>query len=145
MKKKHLKLRLCFLYIGSFTVCLAPLIAIVAFNWSDYIETPSDAIKLTVGGMFAVVLLVLGILGKLKLPSKIVWYGVGLIMAYLLQPIIDNILMLFTALLAGELVDMMLFKWSIKRTKEQILINRTADTTTNQVEQVIAKYLDGRV
>ena len=65
---------------------------------------------------------------------------------YLLQPIIKDLMLLSGMALAGEFLDFVCFQRAIRITKENILIGKTADATTTQVEQVIKKYLgSGRV
>ena len=46
--------------------------------------------------------------------------------------------------LAGEFLDFVCFQRAIRITKENILIGKTADVTTAQVEEVLKKYI-GRV
>ena len=48
-KQPNLKLRLVFLYIGSFIVSIAPLLVILIIRWDNYTKTPGDTFKLCVG------------------------------------------------------------------------------------------------
>ena len=145
-KKPNLKLRLALLYIGSFVVSVAPLLVCFIINWDKYAETPADTVKLCIGGVIALVFIFLKVIGKLKMPRRIVLFGVVFVMAYLLQPIIKDLMLLSGMALAGEFLDFVCFQRAIRITKENILIGKTADATTTQVEQVIKKYLgSGRV
>lgn len=141
-----MKSRLILLQIGSFIVSIAPLIIVLVINWGDYTKTPGDTIKLCIGGIMVLFFIFLKVIGKLKMPRRIVLFGVVFIMAYLLQAIMDDMILLSGMALLGEFVDMVCFQRFIKKLKENILIGKTANATTDQVEQVIQKYLgNGRV
>ena len=140
-KKPNLKLRLVFLYIGSFIVSIAPLVFCFAWNWGDYTKTPGDTVKLSLGGLILFTLVFMKVIGKLKMPRRIVSFGIVFVMAYLLQAVLKDLLLLSGMALLGEFIDYVFFQKAIKRTKENILIGKTADVTTAQVEEVIKKYI----
>ena len=143
-KKPNLRLRLVLLYIGSFIVCVAPLLACFIVNWDKYTKTPGDTVKLCIGGVIAVLFLFLKVIGQLKMPRRIVLFGIVFVMAYLLQAILDDLMLLSGMALAGEFLDFVCFQRAIRITKENILVGKTADATTAQVEEVLKKYI-GRV
>lgn len=73
-------------------------------------------------------------------------FGVVFVMAYLLQALMNDLILLSGMALAGELLDLLCFQHFIKKMKENILIEKTADATTSKVEEVVKKYLgNGRV
>ena len=143
-KKSNYRFRLTLLYIGSFVSSIAPLFACLIVNWSKYAKTPNETVKLCIGGIIAMFFLFLKVIGKLKMPRRIVLFGVVFIMAYLMQAILDDLVLLSGMALAGELVDYIFFQRIIRNTKEKILINKTADVTATQVEEVLKKYA-GRI
>ena len=143
-KKPNLRLRLVLLYIGSFIVCVAPLLVCFIVNWDKYTKTPGDTVKLCIGGLIAVFFLFLKVIGQLKMPRRIVLFGIVFVMAYLLQAILDDLMLLSGMALAGEFLDFVCFQRAIRITKENILVGKTADATTAQVEDVLKKYI-GRV
>ena len=143
-KKPNLRLRLVLLYIGSFIVCVAPLLVCFIVNWDKYTKTPGDTVKLCIGGLIAVFVLFLKVIGQLKMPRRIVLFGIVFVMAYLLQVILDDLMLLSGMALAGEFLDFVCFQRAIRITKENILVGKTADATTAQVEEVLKKYI-GRV
>ena len=146
MNVKKMKSRLILLQIGSFIVSIAPLLIVLIINWGEYTKTPGDTIKLCIGGIMALFFIFLKVIGKLKMPRRIVLFGVVFIMAYLLQAIMDDMILLSGMALLGEFIDLVCFQGFIKKLKENILIGKTANATTDQVEQVIQKYLgNGRV
>ena len=94
--------------------------------------------------MLALTFIALKAMGKLKVPSAIVAYGIVFIMAYLLAAILEDLMLLSGMALLGELLTVILFKKAIQNTKESITIGKTADATSAQVEAVFKKYT-GRV
>lgn len=142
--KKKLRVRLVFLYIGSFIISIAPLVVVLALNWGDYTKTPGDTVKLCFGGVFALFLIFLKVIGKLKMPRRIVFFGILFLLVYLLKALLDDILLLTGMALAGELIDLLCFQRPIKITKESIMIEKTSDATASKVEEAMKKYFNGR-
>lgn len=146
MNVKKMKSRLVLLQIGSFIVSIAPLVIVLIINWGKYTKTPGETVKLCIGGIMVAFFIFLKVIGKLKMPRRIVLFGVVFIMAYLLQAIMDDMVLLSGMALLGEFIDMVCFQGFIKKLKENILIGKTANATTDQVEKVIQKYIgNGRV
>ena len=141
---KKMKSKLVFLYIGSFLVSIAPLLVVLIARWNVYTKTPGDTVKLCIGGVICLLFIFLKVIGKLKMPSRIVLFGVVFALVYLLKAILDDLLLLSGMALAGELLDMLFFQMAIRRTKERILIDKTSTATSEKVEEVIKKYI-GRV
>ena len=140
-KTPNLKVRLVILYIWSFIASIAPLLVCFIINWDKYTKTPGDTVKLCAGGIILVLFLFLKVVGKIKMPRRIVLFGVVFILVYLLQAILNDLLILSGMALIGEFLDCLLFQRAIKVTKENILVGKTADATAAQVEQVIQKYI----
>lgn len=146
MNVKKMKSRLILLQIGSFIVSIAPLVIVLIINWGKYTKTPGETVKLCIGGIMVAFFIFLKVIGKLKMPRRIVLFGVVFIMAYLLQAIMNDMILLSGMALLGEFIDMVCFQGFIKKLKENILVGKTANATTDQVEKVIQKYIgNGRV
>lgn len=143
---KKMKRKLVLLYIGSFIVSIVPLLAVLIARWSVYTKTPGDTVKLCVGGGICLFFIFLKVIGKLKMPRRIVLFGVVFALVYLLKAILDDLLLLSGMALAGEILDMLFFQMAIRRTKERILIEKTSTATSEKVEEVLKKYVGmGRV
>lgn len=146
MNVKKMKSRLILLQIGSFIVSIAPLVIVLIINWGKYTKTPGETVKLCIGGIMVAFFIFLKVIGKLKMPRRIVLFGVVFIMAYLLQAIMNDMILLSGMALLGEFMDMVCFQGFIKKLKDNILIGKTANATTDQVEKVIQRYIgNGRV
>lgn len=141
---KKMKRKLIFLYVGSFLVSIAPLLAVLIIRWGEYTKTPEDTVKLCIGGVICLFFIFLKVIGKLKMPSRIVLFGVVFILVYLLKAILDDLLILSGMALAGELLDMLFFQRAIRKTKENVFVEKTSEVTAEKIEAVIKTYI-GRV
>lgn len=147
MNIAKLRTKLIFLQIGSFLVSIAPLIVVIVLKWNSYTSEPSDSIKLGIGCVIGLIFIFLKVVGKLKMPSRIVSFGIVFIMSYLLKAILDDLILLSGMALAGETLDMIIFQPFIKKIKEKIQIGKQSNATAAQVEEIIKQYLgsNGRV
>ena len=143
MRNHNYKLRLALLYIGSFIVSIAPLLVCLIVNWNEYTKMPQDTVKLCFGGLLALFFIFLKVIGKLHMPRRIVLFSIVFCMVYLLQTILQDLLLLSGMALLGELIDSIIFQRAIKVTKENMLVSKTADKTAEQVVQVLQNL--GRV
>ena len=140
MKKMKSKLRT--LTILSFIVSVLPLVLVIGFNWNVYVETTSDAIKLTCGGIIALYFVFMKVIGKLRIPNKFVLLGSVFVMSYLLQSVIQDLTILSGMALLGEFLDCVLFQSQIKKLREAIMIEKTADATSSKIESIIDRKLN---
>lgn len=148
--RMKLRIKLIVLYVLSFLVSIAPLAVVLIINWGKYTSTVTDTIKLSFAGVMAVVFLFLKVVGKLKMPRRVVFYGLLCLFIWLLQPVIWDLLLLAGMAFLGELVDSIFFQSAIKRTKERIHIEKQTESTSDAVEKkmesMFEKYMgSGRV
>ncbi|MBR2870236.1 MAG: hypothetical protein IKB98_02495 [Clostridia bacterium] len=140
--KNPKKTKLIWLQIFSFIVTIAPLIITVACNWEHYTKTTGDIVRLSIGGFVVLFILFLKVIGKLKWPErKVVSYGIWFALCILLNSVIQDCILLVGMAWLGEVLDFLFFQTPIKRLREEIHIDKTADATTEKVEEVIKKYI----
>ena len=144
-KRPRYRLRLAILYVCSFIVSVAPLLIYFLINFGKYTKEPHEKIKLCVGGVILLFFVFLKVIGKLRMPRRIVLFSIVFIMVYLLQTILDDLLVISFLALLGELIDSICFQWVIKKTKEDMLVSKTAEKTAQEIDQVLQKYNLGRV
>lgn len=120
---------------------MAPLVITFIINREKYLTTPADTFKLCTGGLIAVGIIALKAIGKLKVPRGITLYGIVFALAYLLEELLKDLMLLSGMALLGEIVDAAIFRPLITRTKEKISINKHADATTEKVRAVLDEYL----
>lgn len=141
MKARKLKVRLVLLQILSFIVCVAPIGVAVFLNRNEWFGTPQESVKIGIGAIIAIVLVCLKVLGKLKMPRRIVIYGIVFAMTFLLKSILDDLMLLSGMAFLGEFLDLIFLQTAIRRLKEDIKNERTANATAESMEKVFEKYV----
>ena len=131
------------LYIASFLATVAPLTIYIIVNKDKYIRTVEDSIKLSIGFIICALLLLLKVIGKLKLPSRIMTYSTVLLLSYLLDAVLEDLIVLSFLALVGELIDLIFFQVPIKRMREKIHTGKIADATSKKIEDVLERYFRG--
>ena len=140
MKKRAL---VVLLFICSFICSIAPITVYFAVNSEKYIKSPEDTFKLCFGGLICLCLLMLKVIGKLKLPSSTVAFGILFLLSYLLKSITDDILIFSFLALIGDLADKIFFAIPISRLKKSIEYEKSADA--RKLDEVMERYFRGGV
>ncbi len=126
------------LQIGGFLVSIAPIIIVVAFNWGDYTSTVARKVSLSVGGSAALIIILLKAMGKIPKDIKpIVKYSIAFVLVLLLDPIIQNLKTLLGMALLGEVLDVAIFSWQIKKIDREIQAQTTANAMQSQTQMII--------
>ena len=139
MKRPIVRLRL--LQIVSFFVSSAPLMVTVIYHRKEWFSTPEESVKIGIGAIIAFGFILMKALGYLKIPPRIVTYGLIFAMSYLLKSILDNLILLSGMALLGEMIDLIFFQTAIRRTRENITNTKTAEATSEQVEKLFERYI----
>lgn len=111
--------------LGSFT----PILLEVLIHKDIYFATKSAGWSFTIGGIIAVVLVGLAMVGKLSkmLGSEISIIGTVFVMSMLLEPIVLNLKLLSFLLLCGMCVNGIFIKPTVKRLKRRIMQEEQAN------------------
>ncbi len=133
------RFKIFILYLCSFVVSVSPLLTYFIVNRDRYICTRYDALKLFSGGLIIAFMLLLKVLKKLKIPSGVFLFSLLTVLAYLLKPIISDLMVLSFLALVGELGDLVI-QAIISREKRKLQAKETASA----VEDAIVKRI-GRV
>jgi hypothetical protein len=145
MTIRRLKWRRFWLVVCSFLASIIPLGLVVWMHRDEYIATVGQAVKLSIGGIIVAILLLLKIIGKLKMPRRVTAFAMIFILSWLLAVVLQDLMLLSGAALIGEVVDEIFFRRSIKRLDERIHMEKSADVTVQKMEQMMQKYVGGRV
>ena len=145
MTIRRLKWRRFWLVVCSFLASIIPLGLVVWIRRDEYIATVGEAVRLSIGGIIVAILLLLKILGKLKMPRLVTTLAMIFILSWLLAAVLQDLMLLSGAALFGEVVDEIFFRRSIKRLDERIHMEKSADVTVQKMEQMMQKYVGGRV
>lgn len=128
------------LYLLSFVLSIAPVGIYFFLNRHRYFVTLPDKVKITVGLVCLVFIVFLKVMGKLKMPSRAVLFGFVMIMCYLMERVLDDLLVFSFLALVGEVLDL-ICQHFIRKAREERLLEKSAQATTEQ----ITKILNGRV
>ena len=128
------------LYLLSFVLSVLPVSVYFFANADRYFVTVPDRVRLTVGLVCLVVIVFLKVMGKLKMPSRAVLFGFVMIMCYLLERVLNDLMVFSFLALVGEALDMVCQHY-IRRAREEKLLQKSAKKTADEVERI----LNGRV
>ena len=128
------------LYLLSFALSVLPVGVYFYANRHRYFVTLPDRVKITVGLVCLVFIVFLKVMGKLRMPSRAVLFGTVMIMCYLLERVLDDLLVFSFLALVGEILDIVC-QIFIRKAKEEKLIEKTAERTAGEIERI----LNGRV
>ena len=139
MTKQHFKI--AGLYALSFLCSVLPVTIYFAINHAKYISTVPDKIKLGIGAVALIAIVVLKLCGKLKINSRIVVFGIVFALSYLLDSILNDLIIFSGLALLGEALDMIVTIF-IKREKRKLEINENAEASAKANEKVIEKVIN---
>lgn len=128
------------LYVLSFVLSVSPVAIYFFANADRYFVTVPDRVRLTVGLVCLAFIVFLKVMGKLRMPSRAVLFGTVMVMCYLLERVLDDMVVFSFLALVGEVLDMACQHY-IKKAKEEKLLQKSAKKTAGELERV----LNGRV
>ena len=133
------RFKIVMLYILSFVCSVAPALTYFLINHEKYIRTVPDKVKITVGLVAIAVILIIKLAGKLKINSKIAVFGIVFLLCYLLESILNDLIVFSFLALVGEILDLIIMA-IIKKQKRDLFIKESADANA----QAIAREFSGR-
>lgn len=134
------KFKIPLLYLLSFALSILPVAIYFFLNRERYFVTLPERVKLTTGLVCLGVIVLLKVMGKLKMPSRAVLFGLVFIMCYLMESVLNDLLVFSFLALVGEIMDM-ICQFFIRRAREERIAEKTADKAAEKIERV----LNGRV
>lgn len=132
------KFKIVMLYILSFVCSVAPALIFFLVNHKRYISTIPDRIKISAGIIALIVIIVLKLLGKLKINSRIAVFGTVFALSYLLEAILNDLLVFSFLALVGEGLELIVGIF-IKREKRKALLKESAEANAQELEKVITR------
>lgn len=134
------RLKIPLLYLMSFVLSIGPVVLYFALNIDNYVQTVSDGIKLALGATILMAIVLLKVLGKLKLPSRIYLFGITFLLSYLLAAILKDLIIFSLLALIGEILDS-ICQVLIRKAKEDRRVEKEAEKHAEELGRV----LNGRV
>lgn len=115
LRVKYVIVSLC-----SYLAFIGPLLITVLLNHERYIKTTGGAVRLSVGGILAALIILLMVLGKMKIPRRIVAAAAICVMSYLLESLLQDLFLLSGMWLLGELIDFLFFRTALERLRKKL-------------------------
>lgn len=125
------------LQILGYVLSIAPLAVVFGLKWDTYTATTQSTISLGVGGAISLVLILIKSLGKVpKNIHPIIKYVVALVLVFALDPIIQDLKILLSAAIVGELIDLPI-QHQVKVTQNVIDQKATLTSIDNQTQAIV--------
>lgn len=140
MAKKKLKIFL--LSLLSFVLSVAPVMIYFFINMGRYTKTVPETVKLAGGGIILLVIVALKAFGHLKIQSRAVAFGLVFLLSYLLEAILNDLIVFSFLALVGELLEAVI-SIPIKRMREDIIVEKTASKTAEKIDEAVKRYFRG--
>lgn len=131
-----MRIKIFLLYVLSFLCSIGPVSVFFLINWDRYVQTVPEKIKLSCGIVFLLVIVLLKVMGKLRLPSRAALFGIIFVMCYLLEAIINDLLILSFLALVGELLDA-ICQLFLRRAKKKQNNEELAETVANAINGLV--------
>ena len=128
--------KIVLLHILSVILSICPVVIFFLINLDLYVATRYEGIKLVSGGVVLLAIVILKVLGKLKIPSGVMLYGIIIILSYLLEAIISDLIIFAFLALVGEILSS-ICDAVIKSFKKKLEREKTAEITANEIKKVI--------
>ena len=134
---KKLQKNLILLEFLSFLISILPIFIVIVYNFDKYVKTGADVVKLGFAGIMAIVFMFLKVIGKLKLPEhRVTTYLLVFLFSYFLGNVIQDLVILSGMALLGEFLDFLLFSYPIKKTKEDLIAQKTAKIISENLKNL---------
>lgn len=137
------KRRVILLSVLGFLATLLPLLSLLLLRWERYTAVSGGALRLCLGGGVIALLMLLKVMGKLKLPSRLTVFALSLVLVYLLEALIADLSLILWMAMLGEALDAFLFAPLLRRARERLGRLRQADVTADAVEELLKNYRGG--
>lgn len=115
MRKNKIKL-LCLQLFGFFFL-IAPILAVFIINRDVYFKTAKDSLNITLGALIGLIVLVIVLMGKTQILKGYAGLIVGLIIIYFLNSIIQDLLIIYSAIVVGDTIYRFIFMPLINKYK----------------------------
>lgn len=141
--KKYNKFKMFGLYVLSVFVNLLPLFIVILINWEACTKTRREGIALSVTGVVWTMFLIFSMLGAMpKRVNRVVGLVVVYVLLEIMKPLLTYMCVFAGASAIGALLDLIIVRPIIRRYIELRVASKTADITTQQVQEVVKQCLE---
>lgn len=128
-----------------YIVSILPILVVVGLNWNEYTETTASTVSLCVGGVIALVLILIKAIGKMpKKIHPIIKYAVALVLVVALDALVQDLKLLLAAAIVGEVLDLPIEHY-VNKLRLQINQQATLNAMDDQTKKIVNAINNGRV
>ena len=124
-----------------FLFSIAPILAVLIANWSTYVKTGADVVKLGFGGIIVAVMLVMKVFGALRIRSGTTVVLLVMVLSILLARVLEDLTILCLAYLIGDLINSLFIKKKIEAIKEAVSQGKQADEVEIRTRKLLEEYM----
>ena len=132
-KIRRLRFWLFIFKLCSFLVSVVPLGLFFLKNFDRYVQDADDVWKLSAGAVVITVIILLTVLGKLKIPGRVVTSVLFMGLCWLFASLLEDLLIISTIWCVSEVVDFVIFSPIAKAIARKLNIYETAAATAEAI------------
>ena len=125
-----------------FAVCVLPLLITVYVKRRELIAGGSG-VRVSAGLLIVLVVALLAVLGKMKMPGRVVSVGAAFAVSWLLESLLDNLVLLLGVLFAGILMDALVCETRVRKLKRTVERMENREDMTAATASALAQAMNG--
>lgn len=125
-----------------YAVCVLPLLITVYVKRGELIAGGSG-IRVSAGLLIVLVVALLAVLGKMKMPGRVVSVGAAFAVSWLLESLLDNLVLLLGVLFAGILMDALVCETRVRKLKRTVERMENREDMTAATASALAQAMGG--
>ena len=125
-----------------YAVCVLPLLVTVYVKRGELIAGGSG-IRVSAGLLIVLVVALLAVLGKMKMPGRVVSVGAAFAVSWLLESLLDNLVLLLGVLFAGILVDALVCETRVRKLQRTVERMENREDMTAATASALAQAMNG--
>ena len=125
-----------------YAVCVLPLLITVYVKRGELIAGGSG-VRVSAGLLIVLVVALLAVLGKMKMPGRVVSVGAAFAVSWLLESLLDNLVLLLGVLFAGILVDALVCETRVRKLQRTVERMENREDMTAATASALAQAMNG--
>ena len=125
-----------------YAVCVLPLLVTVYVKRGELIAGGSG-IRVSAGLLIVLVVALLAVLGRMKMPGRGVSVGAAFAVSWLLESLLDNLVLLLGVLFAGILVDALVCETRVRKLQRTVERMENREDMTAATASALAQAMNG--
>ena len=125
-----------------YAVCVLPLLITVYVKRGELIAGGSG-FRVSAGLLIVLVVALLAVLGKMKMPGRVVSVGAAFAVSWLLESLLDNLVLLLGVLFSGILVDALVCETRVRKLQRTVERMENREDMTAATASALAQAMNG--